>query len=304
MPNPLKYFEHGKVHLITTSTEEGLPFSEESLYKPLCESIMARAQHLYPVHICGYTFMANHFHMLLVPIDPEDTSKFVGYVKQELSHAVNRLEQRNKKTIWCDGYDSPLLLGYEDVVRYFEYLYTQAQCAHQADTIEEYRGATSWHLFMSGIEEIECPRRRRVAPLVDDNSEGTHSLKITPYVWLKRYTGGDVSEAEFKKRVIERVRAKEAEARKEREDNQIPLFDKTEPERATSYIRKARGRRSYVISSDVPARIRFLLFIREQKERCREVYRLWKQGVTGVAWPSGFYLPCMVRSANLLPWAV
>jgi REP element-mobilizing transposase RayT len=72
MPNPPKYIEHGALYLVTSRTEEGLPFADEQRFKMIAESIMARAQELYPVEICDYDVSPNHFHMMLVPINPTD----------------------------------------------------------------------------------------------------------------------------------------------------------------------------------------------------------------------------------------
>lgn len=75
-----------------------MPFLDEVKWKPIFEAIMARAAFLFPVDVVAYCLMANHFHLILVPINPEQFPAFVGYVKQELSHIVNRLKGRRKKT--------------------------------------------------------------------------------------------------------------------------------------------------------------------------------------------------------------
>jgi REP element-mobilizing transposase RayT len=130
-------------------------------FNPLFLAILARAQTLYPVEIVAFILNANHLHLLLIPIDPINFSLFVGYVKQELSHAVNRIKGIRKKTIWCDGYDSPLLLDAMNAKHYMSYIYTQAQTAHVVNTIEQYRGPSSWGMFMSGSSKISVPRLLR-----------------------------------------------------------------------------------------------------------------------------------------------
>ena len=307
MPNPPKYVEHGALYLVTSRTEEGLPFLDSKKLKPVVEAIMARAQALYPVEIVAHALGANHLHQLLVPIAPEHLPLFVGYVKQELAHAVNRMNGVRKKTIWCDGYDSPILLGYEEALHYLSYCYTQAQVAYQADTIEDNEGATSWEQFMSGDYRRSYKRVYRTdftrGGLKEDlytASRQEHELVLSPYAWLGRLAPG-VEEAEVKKEVIRRVRAVEAQCRKEREEKGIKLYTTTSAERASSYVPKKFGKRMICICWDVAKRVSFLGWVADQLAECRRVWSLWRQGDRRVTWPVGFFSPGMPSVASLLP---
>src|SRR5690606_7274325 len=102
MPENRKYFVNRTAHLITSRTEEGLPLVPSLIMNFIIWCILARARTLYRVRVSHFLFMANHFHMLIVVDDPEHLSPFVGYVKAETAHAINRLLGRRKKTVWAD----------------------------------------------------------------------------------------------------------------------------------------------------------------------------------------------------------
>ena len=112
MPNR-KLFVHRTVVEVCFRTEEGLPLPATPYIKVIIESVLARAQSLYPVIICHCLVMANHVHMLVVVDDPACVPAFVGYLKGETAHVVNHLRGRKKRTVWCDGFDSPIILDVE-----------------------------------------------------------------------------------------------------------------------------------------------------------------------------------------------
>ena len=307
MANPPKYIEHGSLYFVTSRTEEGLPFSDEGRFKLIAESIMARAQALYPVEIVAYDLGTNHFHLLLVPIDPAQFPLFVGYLKQELSHAVNRIKGIRKRTIWCDGYDSPVLMGYAEALHYLCYLYTQAQAAHQADTIEEKRGASSWKQFISGNYSRSFKRLLRTdfedeIDLNEKEKEGRdeHTLVISPYGWLKRLAP-DVSETELLKVVMDRVRALEAQYREERRSKGIRIYKGSSWERAKNYRPKKFGKRMICICWDNAERISFLSWFKDRVADCRRVFARWRVGDRSAPWPLGFFPPSMPQVAWALP---
>ena len=106
----MKYHPHGSVLFCTCSIEEGLLL----LANPLCEAIirscLARACARYPVRICHMIVEATHVHLVLVVINPDDVSAFFRYFKGESAHMINGLLGRNKRTVWCEDYDSPIVL--------------------------------------------------------------------------------------------------------------------------------------------------------------------------------------------------
>ncbi|MBX7143689.1 MAG: transposase [Oligoflexia bacterium] len=107
----MKYHPHGSVLFVTFSVEQGLLLLSNPLCEALIKSCLARAQFLYPVEICHFLVEATHIHMVLVVKNPDDVCRFVGYFKTESAHTLNGLLGREKRTVWCEGYDSPVILS-------------------------------------------------------------------------------------------------------------------------------------------------------------------------------------------------
>ena len=303
--NPLKYIKHGSIHFVTTRTEQGLPFADYRRYRPIFEAIVGRAQHLYPTTVIAAHLAPNHLHMLLKAEDPEHLPLFMGYIKQELTHAVNAIERRRKRTIWCDGYDSPILLRYEEILYYLTYTYTQSQSAHKCDTIEGEKAVSTFSMFISGKREQEVPRICRPDPEEAVGGE-KHLFKLSPYAFREYYVP-EKSEEEIKIEIVEEIRKREKELRDERKEKGIKIgeysahLNKRQIERNKHYVPEKWGRRSYVICWCIDMRVQFLTYIKSQVEECRRVYQQWKRGEYHEPWPLGFFPPCAPRRANLVP---
>ncbi len=297
--NPLKYIEHGSVHFVTTRTEEGLPFEDSKKYQPIFEAIVGRAQYLYPTVLIAAHLAANHFHMLLKANNPEHLPLFVGYIKQELTHAVNAVQGRKKRTLWCDGYDSPILLRYEEILYYLTYIYTQSQSAHLSDSIEEEVGVSTFQMFMTGRLNKEVPKICRPNP--EEGVPGArHLFSLSPYAFREQFVP-EKSEEEIRIEILGRIKERERELREERKEKGIRIVRRTDLSRTRHYVPEKQGRRSYVICWCIEMRRRFLVYIKSLIEECRRVYQQWKRGDYHEPWPLGFFPPCAPRRANLLP---
>jgi len=60
--------------------------------------------------------------LIIRVINPDDVPRFVGYLKSEMAHMVNKLLGRRRKTIFNREYDSPKFLTPEDIKKYKKYL--------------------------------------------------------------------------------------------------------------------------------------------------------------------------------------
>ncbi len=151
-----KFHPPKNVLFITTSLEEGLLLKANPLMRAIVESCLAKAQKLHKVRICHFTFEDNHVHLILVVENPEDVSDFMGRFKTESAHAINRLLGRRKRTVWCEGYDSPILGNPVDVIKQIVYLYTNPSKDGLVDSIEEYPNFSTWNCFKSGEATLNC----------------------------------------------------------------------------------------------------------------------------------------------------
>lgn len=323
MPSNPKLFIRNSPLFITTRVEEGLPLVPGRLMNYLLGSIMARARSLYAVRLCHFVFMSNHLHLLLVVEDPEHVDDFMRYVKGESSHAVNRILGRRKHTIWCEGYDSPVVLTVEDVLRYVGYIYTNPQRAGLVRTMDDYPGLSSWGMYKSRCYRTRCKWVRRVAvpscvelsklpgdeqerliSEIEESSAESHELILEPDAWLGCF-GLESRAEEFRERVFLIVSELELELGKERDSVVGPEMLQSLEVGTSRYIPKKFSRRMLCLCSDRELRRGFIELFRYLQGAARQVFQAWKQGVNPRAsWPPGMLAPGGYAHASLCPWVV
>lgn len=315
MPRLRKAIFNKSVLFISSSVEEGLPFVPNALMKLLLESALARAQYHHPVRICHFIFEANHLHMIVIVDNPDDVKDFMERFKTESAHAVNRLLGRRKRTIWCEGYDSPNLLTVDDVVDKIAYLYTNPAKDNLEDSIDRYPGLSSWSRFTAKKHTKQCPwiRRDELFPLQSTmitlkQSEGlarklkhrasiTHSFEIHPNAWMEAFSIHEVKEQiEINNRITNQVKQREDEFRKTRlkEGKSVAGAERLALQPMDKhYIPSRHGRKMWCISSDIELRKAFIWTLKHLVGRAMEVFERWKVGDYSVQFPPGLYPPAM-----------
>ncbi len=323
MPSPRKYFVNNTPIFVSTRTEEDLPFVPTNFMNSIIWSSLARGQYLYPkVTVSGFLFMLNHFHMLLVVNDPEQVSAFIGYVKQEASHAVNRLLGRRQKTIWKAEYDSPSILDYETVMDVLVYTYTNPVAAGLECSIEKYPGVSSWQLMKNkkylswhpvytrdSIPKLKNPVHPdredvEVSRLLNDASTKALKFRFEPFAWKYCFeaTRG-VSDEELLVELVSRIRCKEMEYEEERKRNNIFVAG-AQSLIASSMLRQYTpqkfGKKMICISKDKKLRIQFITFFKTVCKKAKDVYQKWKRNDFSLEYPVGLFMPPYPRTINRL----
>jgi len=74
--------------------------------------VLGRAQRLYEVRCCGFSFLSNHFHLLLDVDNVLQLARFMGYVNSNLAREAGRIHEWEDK-IWSRRYQSILVSGEE-----------------------------------------------------------------------------------------------------------------------------------------------------------------------------------------------
>ena len=234
MRNRRLYF-HNAVLSISSRTEKNLPFTACKLVNEGIRGILARAQHIYDISVCHLTFMANHFHMLVVVKNPHHTSPFIGYIKQETSAMINRICGLRQNTVWTDGFDCINVLTHDKVADVIKYIYKNPANAHLVSSINDYPGVTSWHMFKSGIKETRHLWLKRSEFYQIDNlhamSESAQSRIITkmagdtptyfpftlePNAWMDCFSEfANIDREAFNKNLIKEILTEEREIQHE-----------------------------------------------------------------------------------------
>jgi len=286
-------------------------------------SSMARAKMHYPtISVCGFIFMLNHFHMLLVVEDPEQVSSFVGYIKQEMAHAVNRLLGRRQKTIWKSEYDSPRILDSVKALEILTYIYMNPVQAGLVESIMDYPGVSSWEILnknqrkcwrpyftRDNIQQLINPAQpkyedeKALAKLLE-SSKMSCLLEYSPFAWKKCFEDTkDTPDEELKAALLLKIKEAEADLVRERIKNNQTVAGR-DSLLSSSMIRqynpKKHGRKTICLASDKKLRIEFITFFKDLCRKARYVYNCWKNFDFSLSYPLGLFAPAFPRVANRL----
>lgn len=320
MSGPRKYLPNKKVIFITSTVEEDIVFPPNELINFLLLSALARAQYYHPVKICHFVFEGTHFHMILIVENPDDIPDFMERFKTESSHMVNRLLGRKKKTIWCEGYDSPLVGTVSKAIKEIVYTYTNPAKDGLESTISKYPGLSSYRVFKGGrkVRAIPYVKRSDIFQLPDrvlgDRdykryvkvykrlSKSKHTFTVEPDAWMEAFGISEAKEREEINNIIfSEIEKKEEHYRKLREKEgkgvigaerlkQVPV--------GTPYTPERKGKRSYVLCDDIDLRKRILAAIKELIAEADEVLQAWRQGDFTKKYPPGLFPPGMPKVMN------
>lgn len=308
------------LYFVTFRTEEGLPFVPTEAMNEIIWGALARGQELYPVKLCGFSWMPNHPHCLVMPEDPESLSKFIGYVKQETAHAINRLLGRRKRTIWSEGFDSPVVLDSEKALELFAYALLNPVKDNLVGSLDDYPGVSSWRFFKNKLFQRTCYRiNRDTIPVLEDptkphleNKRVLRILKkengrripfsISPYAWKHCFSDtAELPDEKIHEMMMDRIKQKESKIKKENTKSPIGKHKLVTQSILKPYQSKTFGKRMICLSSFVELRKRFISYYKYLCTKAIEVFHKWKLGKTLVPFPSGMFPPCLPRTSNLLP---
>jgi hypothetical protein len=318
----MKYHPHGSVLFCTFSVEEGLLLLANPLCQAIIKSCLARACELYPVRICHMIVEATHIHLVMVVINPDHVESFFRYFKAESAHMINGLLGRNKKTLWCEGYDSPIVLTPLRALIAIAYLYSNPAKDNLENSIDRYPGFSSWRMFQSGqlTRQWKRVRRPQFTPIPRDahnlrgytklaedilnTSRETQTFTLEPNAWMEAYGYHSPEEQQrLNEKLLARIRFLEARAERNRarEKKRVigrdrllaQVFDPT-------YRPKRSGRRMWCLSEKRSVRAEFIRFFKALMQRARAVRERWKLGDVTVPYPPGLYPPSMPKLANVI----
>jgi len=318
----MKYHPHGSVLFCTFSLEEGLLLLANPLCQAIVKSCLAAASLLYPVRICHIIVEVTHIHLVMVVINPDHVDAFFRHFKTESAHMINGLLGRDKRTLWCEGYDSPIVLTPTRALIAIAYLYSNPAKDNLETSIDRYPGFSSWKMFRSGTLTRQWKRLRRpqfTAIARDSNnlrgytkradellaaSDEVLTFTLEPNAWMEAFGYHSTEEQQrLNERLIDRIRFLEdrAEKKRVREKKRVlgrdrliaQVFD-------TTYRPRRTGRRMWCLSEKRSVRVEFIRFFKALMQAARAVRERWKLGDVTVPYPPGLYPPSMPKLANVL----
>ena len=265
---------------------------------------------------------ATHIHLVLVVINPEHVRAFFGHFKTESAHMINGLLGRNKRTLWCEGYDSPVVLTPTRALLAIAYLYANPAKDNLETSIDRYPGFSSWRMFQSGKFTRQWKRLRRpqfsaiprdannlrgytkLAEEILAASDEVQAFTLEPNAWLEAF-GYHAPEQQQKmnEKLVAHVRLLEARAERKRKRERKRVFGRDRllaQVLDTTYRPRRTGRRMWCLSERRNVRREFISFFKALMQAARAVRERWKQGDVTIPYPPGLYPPSMPMLANAL----
>jgi hypothetical protein len=235
---------------------------------------------------------------------------------------TNRLLGRKKRTLFCQGFDRPILLDPETALSKIAYIYTNPAKDNLEESIEKYPGLSSYQMYKSGqhkqhwkrvcrwaFEEIEAHQHNlrgynEINGRVLATSKTSHVFRIEPDAWLESFGITDTEEkARWNERVMERIRQTETIAADLRalegktvigaERLKHQVFD-------TTYRPNRSGRKMWCLSINKAQRQAFIAYLKQLFAEARRIYGKWKAGDFSEKYPPGLFPPSMPKLANVL----
>jgi len=230
---------------------------------------------------------------------------------------LNRILGRKKRTVWCEGYDSPVVLTPIRAMLCIIYIYSNPSKDHLEENIESYPGLSSWEMFTKGNFKQSWKRIRRPAfrklPSEAHNLRGytreaervlteskkSHDFKLSPNAWMEAFGVTDPEEqTNTNAKIVDRVRTLEKRSATKRATLGRRVIGK---ERLlnqpldTTYQSKRSGKRMWCLSEDKKIRIAFIDYLKDLYYAARAVAKRWKLGDFSIPFPPGLYPPSMPK---------
>jgi hypothetical protein len=323
MPNPRKYFPNGSVLFATASLEQGLLLLSNPLCQCILKSCLVKALNWYPVKLCHFIVQANHVHMLYVVKDPSDAARFMGYFKAEVAHRMNIVFGWKKRTVWCEGYDSPVILSPIRVLIAISYLYSNPAKDGLVESINKFPGLSSWKMYKKGQhtakwKHIRRPAFRflakdahnlqaytREADRILTSAKKTEIFQLQPNAWLEAFGITETDEQnEWNKRLFERIRVLEDRAKQLRQAKKTPVMGRTRlltQKMTLNYKSKRSGKRMWCLSHKRLDRVKFIQNLKALIEEASQVFKNWHLGDYSLSYPAGLFPPGMPKIIEPLP---
>jgi REP element-mobilizing transposase RayT len=193
----------------------------------LCRGVLARAVRLYPVRIHAFTFLANHYHLLLTAPSASRLAAFMNYLNSNIAREIGRAVGWREK-FWGRRYQAILVSPEQEAqVERLRYLLSHGSKENLVRRPADWPGATAIRSLLTGDPVVGswvdrtasylAHRQRR--PFEPRNFVSVESFELAPLPCWNHLT----REA-HQARVAELVRGIEQETdRRIRETGREPL---------------------------------------------------------------------------------
>ncbi len=261
--------------------------------------VVGRAQRRTDIDICGFTFLSNHYHLLVVPETTKQLSDFMGFVNGNIARKVGRLHDWRGK-LWDRRYQHIIVSDEPEAqIRRLKYLLCQGVKEGLVRNPEDWPGVHCVSHLLGGLDEVRggvwrdqtaeynARRSGKVVSLEDFLFEELVRLRPIP-CWE------NLTRLERCGQVRELLKEIEGLARQRREETgraplgkkrilmQVPHYRPEKVDRSPAPSFHAIAREHYR-----KLRERYWAFLEEYRDSTEKL----KEGAIGVVFPAGCFPP-------------
>lgn len=324
MARTRRLFRGNRPFEITLRAREGIPFPPWELMNLIILSALSRTQRDQKVTLCHYVWMGNHTHILLIVKDAEQCCRFYMELQRKITGYLKQLLGISYLALWESRPSVAEVLSEQKFIERMVYLYCNPARAHLESSITKYPGISSWKALTSGemqtkqdvpwirLPAVQTLPSYRITRTQDKfltekltrSAKKKHTLVTEPFAWCACFGINDEERIkQIREEALARVETREAELETERRRDKKSVIGSVRLKQASiqrSHTPKERSRRIYVLSSDAEERISYIQMMKELNARCRQLYKLARQGVTNLDWPPGMFRPPLPPIASAI----
>lgn len=318
-------FEHKALYMVTNRLAEGLPLVANEHINTVIYGVLARAQEAFPeIEIDNFQFMGNHYHGFIVTRgDPQDVAKFLNILDGELAKIIQRLLGRRNTLVWAQRAHVARILDYEAAIKQLVYAYLNPVAANLVDSIDDWRGVTSWgQLFTTApihalavyprhIRQLpNKPFRSKDARLYTEQLAATKKirhlqLQLKPFGFKDCFAEScQLSDEQVRQHIVERVRDGEEQYRQLRiKEKRCVVGAKALAEQNPYMEFKPQkfGRRVICICTDPVLRLQYIEAYKAFCAVCEQAWATMKREASPRDYPPAAFIPARPPRANILP---
>jgi len=152
MPKKLRHVPEGGslVEVTCRTVQSRLLLAPRAYVRETVLGVLARAQRMYPVQLIAFSFLGNHYHMLLCAEDAGRLAEFMGYLNGNLAREVGRLADWKEK-FWGRRYQSIVVSEEEEAqVARLKYVLSQGVKEGLVADPRDWPGAHSVNALLTG----------------------------------------------------------------------------------------------------------------------------------------------------------
>ncbi|MBN8550885.1 MAG: hypothetical protein J0M12_16340, partial [Deltaproteobacteria bacterium] len=276
------------------------------------------------VILCDFIWMGNHAHLLIVAQDAAQCRNFYMELQRKITEYVKRSLGLAHLNLWEGAPMLAEILDLEKAISRVVYFYSNPARAHLVETISDYPGLCSWQLIYveKSQHSKEVPWIRfpavRILPsrqLSDrqdcfitkrlcDGATVKHALTYNFDAWMKCF---GICEPQEVQSVRDRIRSEvlkiETDLKVKRQTERRRVLGALRLKQlpiAQSHTPKKKQRAVFVLSSNAQVRKSYIALVNALCQKCTELYKLARSGVSPLEWPPGMFLPPLPPTASAL----